>query len=185
MAHKGQIIRNAVTGEYIEFLETARESNGRHTRFKILQKAGGFKPVMHIHTEQDEIFEIVQGELTYILNNEKKIVQKGETIILPKGYAHTHYNDGNEDLLMHQTVSPSLDFDQVLENLIGLSAEGKIPNGEPKFLQVMIWLRNYQSKTYLAKVPVVVQNTLAFILAPVARLFGYKAAYKRFSGFDA
>ncbi len=184
MAYPGQRITNPATGEYIEFVATAKETNGAYTSFHMLQKAGGFKPVMHIHTRQDETFSVLQGELTCILNGEKHIVPAGSTVILPKAVPHTHYNEGIGDLLLLQTVSPSLDFDTVLENLIGLSAEGQLPNGEPKFLQVMVWLRHFQSKTYLAKVPVAVQNTLAFILAPAARLLGYKAAYKRFSGFE-
>jgi len=184
MAYPGQNIRNPATGEYIEFVNTSKETDGAYTSFHILQKAGGFKPVMHIHTKQDETFHVLEGELTCILDRKKQIIRKGGCIVLPKGIPHTHFNEGEHDLLLLQTVSPSLDFDTALENLIGLSAEGQLPNGEPKFLQVMLWLRNFQSKTYLAKVPVPVQDALAFLLARPARWLGYKAVYTRFSGYD-
>jgi hypothetical protein len=49
----------------------------------------------------------------------------------------------------------------------------------------MVWLRYYKARTYLAQVPVALQNALAYLLAPVARLLGYKAAYKEYSGVDA
>ena len=104
--------------------------------------------------------------------------------MLRKGIPHTHFYKGENELLLLQTVSPSLDLDTVLENLIGLSTEGQLPNGEPKFQHVIVWLRNFQSKTYLAKVPVPVQDALAFLLARPARWLGYKAVYMRFSGYD-
>ena len=185
MAHKGQIIKDPNTGEWIEFVATAKETNGYYTSFKISQKAGGSKPLMHLHSRQDETFQVLKGELTYIINNEKKKIGEDCVVTLPKGIPHAHFNAGNEDLLMIQTVYPALDFDLVLENFYGLATEGKFPNGEPKFLQLMIWLQQMRSKTYLAKVPVIIQKCVSFILAPFGRMMGYKAVYKKFSGFDA
>jgi quercetin dioxygenase-like cupin family protein len=184
MAVKGRIIPNPATGEYIEFVETAEETGGHHTTIKVLQKAGGFKPVLHVHTTTDESFTVIEGELTYELEGKKGIVQRGESLVLPKGKVHTHYNDSPNDLLMLQTFTPSLDIEVFLENLFGLTAEGKVRNGQPALLQVLVWLRSFSSKTYLAALPIDVQDALAALLAPVGRVFGYKAAYARFSGFD-
>ena len=86
---------------------------------------------------------------------------------------------------MYQQFTPSLDIDVFLENLFGLNAEGKVPNGQPAFLQLMVWGKSYQCKAYVGSVPVSLQKILTFILAPVGRLLGYKAAYKRFSGYNA
>jgi quercetin dioxygenase-like cupin family protein len=184
MASKGQIINNPLTGEYIEFIETAKETGGAYTKIKILVKAGGFKPVLHFHNKMDEGFELISGRLSYELNKEKKTITAGDKIILPKNIPHTHYNEQAEDLLMYQIFTPSLDIDTFLENFFGLAGEGQLPNGAPEFLQAMVWLRRFRSKTYLAAIPASVQNILSFILSPLAATFGYKAAYKRFSGYD-
>jgi mannose-6-phosphate isomerase-like protein (cupin superfamily) len=185
MPYKGQIIRNPETGEYIEFIETAAETNGQYTRIKIKVIAGGFKPVLHMHTTTDESFEVISGRLTCIENGKKTETEPGETITLAKGQTHTHYNDDKEDLVMYHKFTPSLDIDLFLENLFGLDAEGKVPKGQPAFLQLMVWGKSYQCKAYVASVPLKVQKILTFLLAPVGRMAGYKAAYKRFSGFDA
>jgi hypothetical protein len=112
-------------------------------------------------------------------------VGPGETVTLPKGVPHTHYNgETNEDLVMLQSLTPALDAEYLIDSILGLTKDKKILNGNPKFLQVMVWLRHYQARTYLATVPVAVQNFLAFLLAPVARWRGYKAAYKEYSGVD-
>jgi mannose-6-phosphate isomerase-like protein (cupin superfamily) len=185
MPHKGKIIHNPGTGEYVEFVETATETNGAYTRIKIKVIAGGFKPVLHLHTTTDETFDVISGQLTCIQNGETKTINAGEKIVLPKNRFHTHYNGGKEDLVMYQTFTPSLDVDLFLENLFGLDAEGKVPKGQPAFLQLMVWGKKYQCKAYVASVPLGVQKVLTFILAPIGRLMGYKAAYKRFSGFNA
>jgi mannose-6-phosphate isomerase-like protein (cupin superfamily) len=185
MAHKGQIIKNSRTGEYIEFIETSAETAGEYSRIKIKVVPGGFKPVLHFHTTTDEAFEVISGRLTYVLNGENKSIRPGEKVNLPKGIPHTHYNDGTEDLLMYQTFTPSLDIDMFLENLFGLDAEGKIAKGQPAFLQLMVWSKTFRCKAYIASIPLAIQKVLSYLLAPIGRLFGYKAIYKRFSGFDA
>ena len=185
MPYKGQMIKNPRTGEFIEFMETAAETDGAFTRIKIKVIAGGFKPVLHMHTTTDETFEIISGRLTYVLDGEKKVIVPGEKVVLPMGKAHTHYNDDRGNLLMYQTFTPSLDIDLFLENIFGLDAEGKVPKGQPAFLQLMVWGNNFQCKAYIPSVPLGIQKVLSFLLAPVGRLLGYKAVYKRFSGFDA
>ena len=66
MPRKGQVIANPATGEYVEFIETAAETNGAYTRIKVKVIAGGFKPVMHLHSNTDETFEVISGKLTCI-----------------------------------------------------------------------------------------------------------------------
>jgi quercetin dioxygenase-like cupin family protein len=186
MATKGQTWTDAGTGDKAEMLESANDTGGKYIRFLFTTKPGGVKPAMHLHLFQDEEFEVKSGVLTYVLNNEKKTAKAGEKVLLPKGIGHTHYNDSlTETLVMIQTISPALDGEPLIESLLGLSQDGKMKNGEPDFLQVMVWLRHFKARTYLAKVPVGVQNILAFVLAPVGRLFGYKAVYKQYSGFNA
>lgn len=186
MAHQGQIWKDAVTGDVVEMLETTNDSKGERIQFRFNIKPGGFKPVEHIHPDQDEIFEIIRGKFTYILDGKKNAAGPGDKVILPKGIKHTHYNDEPYvDLEMVQSIVPALDSENLVESILGLSRDGQLKNGEPKFLQVMVWLRHYKAKVYLAKVPAGMQKFLSFVLAPVGRLVGYKAAYKKYSGFDA
>jgi quercetin dioxygenase-like cupin family protein len=185
MAFKGQIWNDPVTGDTVEVLETGKENNGERLLYRFTIKPNGFKPVLHIHEKQDEIFNIISGKLTCNLNGQVKVVGPGETVRLPKGIPHTHYNgEAKEELVMLQSITPALDAEYLIDSILGLTKDKKIIDGNPKFLQVMVWLRHYNARTYLAKVPVAAQNFLAFFLAPVGRLKGYKAAYKEYSGVD-
>ncbi len=182
MPYKGQTFSNPNSGEVVEFIETSKETNGSHVALKsTLKQGGGFK-VSHLHPSADEIFEVISGTLSYQLNGAEGTVRAGEKIVLPKGQAHAHWNAQAEDLVMIQTITPSLDVDTFLETLFGLGADGRLDKtGQPPFLQIMIWLREVNNKTYLAAIPIGVQNFLAAILTPIAKLMGYRAFYPKYS----
>jgi quercetin dioxygenase-like cupin family protein len=173
MIKQGTTLTATNTGETYTFLETAESSGGKHTKVKFNLKPGGIKPAMHIHLTQNEHFEVLSGTYTYEMNGEKKKVGPGETLYLPKGIAHTHYNDESTDCVVIQTVTPALDFEDILARLIELNNTGKIKNGEPPLLEVMVWLQKYKAKTYLAGVPVGIQNAMSTLLAPIGRMLGH------------
>jgi quercetin dioxygenase-like cupin family protein len=178
MATKAQILTNPETGEYFEFVETATETGGACTTLKVLIKKGGFKPVMHKHLLQDESFEVISGQLTYVLEGQPpKTIGPGEKVTLPKGVGHTHYNDGDVDLLMYQSVSPSLDFEPFVEALHHHMLQGSLKEGQPPFLQLMVWMKEMEGKTCVASIPLGIQFFLASILAPLGKWMGYRAFY--------
>ncbi len=181
MAFVGQIFKNPITGETVEFLETANETGGQYTRFKTTIPQGKGFEVEHLHIAGDESFVIVRGTLSYKLNGKTYNAAAGEYVVLPKGIPHAHWNADAEDLVMLQTISPSMDIDRFLETLFGLAMEGKLDSkGQPPFLQVMVWIRHMQSKTYLAAIPRRVQDFLAFVLTPIASLMGYQPFYAKY-----
>jgi hypothetical protein len=61
MAHAGRIIHNPVSGERIEFLRTARDTDGRLLEFDLQLAAGGKVPGAHVHPEQEERFRVLEG----------------------------------------------------------------------------------------------------------------------------
>lgn len=183
MAYVGQKFMNPSTGETIEFLETSKETGGQYTRFKTtIPKGKGFE-VEHFHIKGDESFHILSGTLSYKLNGQTYKAAAGEHIVLLKGQPHAHWNADEDDLVMYQTISPSLDIDRFLETLFGLAMDGKLDaKGQPPFLQVMTWIRHTQSKTYLAAIPRRVQDFLAFMLSPVCYFLSYQPFYVKYEG---
>jgi len=171
-------------GDIYECIENSEETGGKYFKMKITIRPGGFKPVLHYHMYQDESFNIISGRLTYVLDGKTASICAGENVTLPKAKPHTHYNNENEDLVMYQVITPSLDFDYFFDSLFGLASEGRMKNGTPGILQIMVFIRTLQSKTFLAGIPLGLQKALSFVLAPIGRLAGKKAAYKRFSGVE-
>ncbi|MBS1518838.1 MAG: cupin domain-containing protein [Bacteroidetes bacterium] len=182
MAHKGQIISDEFT--IMEFLETSEDTDGKYSKILVTFKPGSFKAVDHIHLFQDETFRVRSGILTYKLDGITNKISSGEEITLPKGKPHTHFNDEKYDLITEQIISPALDVEYLLETIFGFAGEGKIKKGKIPFFQVMLWLKYLKAKTYLASLPISVQDFLSSVTAPIARKKGYQIAYKRFSGTD-
>lgn len=173
MVKQGTTLINNATGEAYTFLETCESSGGKYTKVRFDLKPGSLRPAMHIHQIQHENFEVLSGIYTYEINGEKRKISAGQSVDLPLGVPHTHYNDETIDCVVIQTVSPALDFEDILARLIELNNTGKIKNGEPPLLEVMVWLQKYKAKTYLAGVPVGIQNVMAILLAPIGRMLGY------------
>jgi len=184
MPSKGQIMVNPDTGDIYEFLETAKDTNGQRVAIKMKLKSKGEQVPNHFHALQDEHFEILSGKLTVLLGGKLQELGVGERITLPKNQAHNHYNTGDEPAVFIQSVSPALDFDYLLENIIGLTIDGKMPNGKAGLVQELVTLKYLDSKSYLASIPVGVQTFLMNVVAPIARLFGYRAIYTKYSGIE-
>jgi hypothetical protein len=122
--------------------------------------------------------------MTVISQGKTKLISAGETVMLPKNQAHNHYNASDEPLVYTHTVRPALDFEYLLENLIGLTKDGKMTNGKAGLIQELVTLKYLDSKSYLADIPVWLQKLLMNTLAPIARLFGYRAIYKKYLGIE-
>lgn len=184
MPTKGQVAINSETGDSYEFLETAKDTNGQHVALKATIKSKGQLVPNHFHVLQDEIFEVVSGKLTVMLNGETKVLTIGEKITLPKNISHNHYNNEDVPVCYIHTVSPALDFDFFIENIVGLASDGKGKNGKFGLMQELVTLKYLDSKAFLADKPVVVQKLLMNTIAPIGRLMGYRALYKKYSGVE-
>ncbi len=184
MPVKGQLLTNPHTGDSYEFLETAKDTQGKSVTIKFTLHSKGKLVPAHIHLLQDETFTVIAGKLTCLSDGVKKIIPAGEAITLSKGKPHNHYNMEDTPLVMLHTVTPALDFDLFIENLIGLTIDGKSKQGKPKFFQQMATFKYLDSKARLANVSMGFQNFLIATMAPVGRLLGYRALYKKYCGVE-
>jgi len=184
MPTKGQTIINPTNGDSFEFIETAHDTKGERVTIKSIVNSKGQLVPKHFHVFQDETFEVISGQLTVLFEGKTQIVSAGEKITLPKNIPHNHYNNEDSPVTYLHIVSPALDFDYLIENLVGLAAEGKSKNGKFGLVQELVTLKYLDSKSYLADLPIGVQKTLMFTVAPIARLFGYRAIYKKYSGIE-
>jgi quercetin dioxygenase-like cupin family protein len=184
MPTKGQILTNPDSGDIYEFLETAKDTNGERVIMKMTLKSKGELVPYHFHALQDEHFEVVSGKLTIILDGKKQVLTQGEKMTLPKSKPHNHYNNDYEPVVLIQTITPALDFDYLLENIIGLTIDGKMPNGKAGLIQELVTLKYLDSKSYLANIPQGLQKFLMNVVGPIARMFGYRAIYKKYSGIE-
>ena len=184
MPVKGQILNNPTNGDSYEFIETARDSNGERVIMKASIKSKGQLVPRHFHVFQDETFEVLSGQLTVWSDGQTRTISAGEKILLPKNIPHNHYNNDDNPVVYIHSVTPALDFDLLIENLVGLAADGKSKNGKYGLVQELVSLKYLDSTSYLADIPVGMQKVMMNIIAPIGRLLGYRAVYKKYSGIE-
>ena len=182
-------------GNTSEFLETSQMTQGAYVRMLATSPPGGVRAGPHLHLCQEEKFEVQAGRLTYWVGKKRpSSVGPGETVVLPAGVPHEHWNAGDELLITRWTITPGLDFDYLLETSNGLAIEAKIPRSnrplvrdgfyKTPVLQGLVWIRKMKSGIAVPGIPVWLQKAMAFLLTPLAYRLGYRAVYKRFSGAE-
>ncbi len=184
MPIKGQKTTNPINGDTYEFIETAKDTNGERVKLKTTIYSKGQLVPKHFHVLQDETFEVISGQLTILLDGQTKTLSAGEKITFPRNIPHNHYNNENTAVTYLHSVTPALDFDYLIENLVGLAADGKSKNGKYGLVQELVTLKYLDSKSYLADIPIGLQKVLMNTIAPIGRLFGYRAIYKKYSGIE-
>jgi mannose-6-phosphate isomerase-like protein (cupin superfamily) len=168
----GDSIVNDVAGEKIIFLQTGIETNGAHSVREFHLKPGGAVPRAHIH-DYDETFRVISGKLTLIWNGVEHILSPGDSLTVPAGDPHQPVNRESSELITINRVAPAGKHDLMLMQTHGFLTEKKTPRSKWEFfLQAMLFVDYYG--TYTADLPVGVQKVLSFVIAPSARLAGYK-----------
>ncbi len=184
MPSKGHIIIDPTNGDSYGVIETAKDTNGERVTVKTMLKSKGQVVPKHFHVLQDETFEVISGQLTVLLEGKTHRISAGKKITLPKNIPHNHYNDENSPVTYLHSVTPALDFDYLIEYLVGLAADGKSKNGKYGLVQELVTLKYLDSKSFLADIPVGLQKVLMNTIAPIARLLGNRAVYKKYSGIE-
>jgi mannose-6-phosphate isomerase-like protein (cupin superfamily) len=137
------------------------------------------RPPVHVHLHQQERFEILEGQATVDVDGREHALGPGDSIAVAPGTPHTWWNSGDGQLRMLTEFTPAGNMLDFFETYCGFAAEGRADgNGAPPFLQIALSCKHWDM--YLAKPPIPVQKALFAVLAPVARLKGYRTSYDRF-----
>ncbi|RRB06607.1 cupin domain-containing protein [Larkinella rosea] len=181
MAHKGKEIRNPKTGQVIQFVKTKADTRGRYLELISTYEAHSKEPVPHYHPNQDEYFEVLQGELTIRLNGRLKILQPGDKLHIERNRVHSMWNASDDKTVVSWKTVPAMDTEYLLELNTGLANDDKTnAEGIPDLLQVALMMNHYDHVFRVAKPPFVVQKLVFGMLTPLAWLLGYKPYYKKY-----
>jgi quercetin dioxygenase-like cupin family protein len=181
MAVSTDVIENPVSGERVVFRQTGSDTNGELVQFDLYFAPNKPIPVAHIHTKQEERFQVVSGSVRYRLAGIESDLAPGDTAVLPSGIPHTLWNCGADQAHLVVEVRPAMNVEAGLETMFGLARDGKLnKGGAPSILQGALLAREYE--TFLASPPLAAQRIGTAILSPIAKLFGYKARYEAYSG---
>jgi quercetin dioxygenase-like cupin family protein len=179
MVKSGDVLEHPVTREKIVVRKAARDTGGELCQADFYLQPGGFVPAEHIHPRQEERFEVISGTLRGRVAGKDVSGSKGAKFVVPAGQRHVWWNSGEDSLHVLVEVQPALRTESWFETFFGLAQDGKVnrKTGLPNLLQMAVMMRAYRNELILARPPRLVQTLLFGLLAPMGRLFGYKAEY--------
>jgi quercetin dioxygenase-like cupin family protein len=93
-------------GDLYTFLVTGAESGGAYFAMEALVPTGGGPP-LHIHTNENETFYVLEGQCTFQLGDETIVAGPGDFVNIPRQAVHCFRNDGADPVRMILTFTPA------------------------------------------------------------------------------
>lgn len=171
---------NPATGEWVQYLETARETGGELVRYRWRSVPGG-RITEHLHPHQEERFIIERGEGHFTVDGEEQVVRAGETLAIPPGSRHTEWNGSEEEIHGFIEFRPALKAKELHEALAGVVNDGRASaRGAPRNpLQLGATFWHFRDDIRVISPPVWVQQLMLPPLAALAKLAGVKGYDER------
>ena len=186
MIHAGDMLENPVTGERLVFHKTSRETGGEAVVLEAFVRPNGFVASAHVHPSQDERFEILGGSVGFRLDKQEIVARPGDRVLVPAGMAHTFWNAGEDEAHFVCEVRPALQFEQLIETMFSLAADGKTNRkGMPNPLRLAVIARAHFDTVRLPFPPVALQRAGLALGAPLGRLLGFTPTYAPAGGDTA
>ena len=132
----------------------------------------GGQSAIHIHPQQDEIYEVKEGEMQVYIDGKWRTLKTGERISIPKGTIHAFRNAGMHKAVAFNSHHPGLRFGEMLETIQQHINEGKITS-----------TKGFKNLAYMSSIMVEYSDVMKTIQPPAAlikimsmlgKLFGYK-----------
>ena len=178
MIRAGDTIENPMTGERILFRKTSAETNGEAVVIECFVKPNGFVAKAHVHPSQQERFEILKGSLMFKLDGQEMPAAPGDRILVVPGTKHQFWNAGDEEAHFVCEVRPALQFEQLIETMFSLAADGKTnKKGMPNPFRLAVIARAHFDTVQLPFPPVWLQRVGLALGAPLGWLLGYRPTY--------
>jgi quercetin dioxygenase-like cupin family protein len=101
-------------GSLFEFLVPAYATGGALSVFRATMPAG-FSPPRHVHTREDEVFLVLEGEVVFDVDGRRERGGPGTTVFMPRGVPHT-FRVQSETAVMLGVMTPGA-FEQLFRGL--------------------------------------------------------------------
>ena len=107
-----------------EFLVPSEVTGGKLSVFQATMPEG-FSPPRHIHTREDEVFLVVDGEVCFDIDGDRQLAGPGATVYMPRGVPHTFRIQSPVARLLG-VMTPGA-FEPLFRNLSVRAAERTLP----------------------------------------------------------
>ena len=138
-------------------------------------RARGHRAPPHLHPNQDERFEIHEGELTIELDGREHVLRAGDSLEIPRGTRHSMRNSGAEAVRGTWEIRPALRTESFFRSVHELRAAGHAgEDGMITPLAAATVLRAFRDELRLPA-PAPLEAVAVRLLGALGRLRGYRA----------
>jgi quercetin dioxygenase-like cupin family protein len=126
-----------------EFIVPNDATDGKLSVFQATMPEG-FSPPRHIHTREDEVFLVLEGEVLFDIDGERRLAGPGASIYMPRGVPHTFRIQSRVGRLLG-VMTPGA-FEELFRNLSvpaderALPAPGSVPFDLPAVMAEQVRL---------------------------------------------
>ena len=124
MIRSGDTISNPVTGEVITFVQTSDETEGRLLVLHDTWTRPGQRAAPHVHPRMEERFEVVRGLVGAVVDDEERLLEPGEVLVVPAGTPHVAWNASGGETRLRLEFRPAGRWQEVVERLFALARDG-------------------------------------------------------------
>ena len=126
MAKAGDTLELPALGMRIVFRRVSADTDGELVEYDVIGRPRGFPAQRHVHPRQSERHEVVSGALRVDMEGLQRVLEPGESLVIPAGTPHRHFADGPAEAHVRVELRPALGTEELLERLAELSSEGAI-----------------------------------------------------------
>jgi quercetin dioxygenase-like cupin family protein len=178
MIKAGDTLMNPVTKERMTFLKTAAETNGDYVLIELRAAPGGVVAAAHVHPSQTETFEVLRGTLGAKIGRKTVEARAEDVLVVEPRVAHKWWNAGEDELVFRCEVRPALQFEQLIETMFSLAADGKTnKKGMPNPMRLAVIANHHFEDVQLPVVPRWMQKAALALGAPLGRSLGFQPTY--------
>lgn len=124
-----QGLHQNILGDIQTIKLSGKDTAGKFTIFENNNPPGVGIP-LHVHTNEDEVFRILEGEMEFIVEGNTNLLKAGDTIFLPRKIPHSFRVVGKQNAKAIVTIIPS----GIEEMFIQLN---QLPAGPPDMGKVL------------------------------------------------
>ena len=96
----------AVVGDVYRFLATGENTDGKYAVWEAIVPPGGGPPP-HVHSREEEGFDILEGEITLQAGDKQIVATAGMFVNMPIGLPHSFKNESSKPAKMMIMVAPA------------------------------------------------------------------------------
>jgi len=98
--------RIGIVGDVYRFLATGEETDGKYATFEAIVPPGSGPPP-HIHSREEESFLVLEGEMTFQLDDERIVAGEGTFLNMPVGSLHCFKNETDKTARLLISLAPA------------------------------------------------------------------------------